>query len=199
MAGKKQDKDPKYTFVINSDVSLVLRRMRDVPMDKPRLGVLRSETAQLETQWEYAIHVEGKKMPLFAGTDLYTRTGVSVWESAVLALHFHMPTMDNAIPEHFDTESMTTPQFRWFLDTARKLRNDVDSVSMIGQIPGVYMVSEGGYETHFRTDGWPVAPDAYNELSEDTARLAAAQMDYTDPAGEAPVTYPNIENSPFGG
>lgn len=184
-------KEPTYTFVINEDVNLKVRRMSS----RPRLGSLSTG----ENQWEYAINVKGKKLPLFAGTDLYLEGSKGIYEAALMALWFHMPTKDNGIPEWFDTEELQTPQFRWFLDTARKLSTAVENSQLIGQIPGVYMVNEEGHETHFDKDGWSISPVSVGSVSEGTQELIDAQMDYTDPENETPVTYPNLTTSPFSG
>lgn len=199
MAARKSTNEPTYKFILNSEVTLSVRRMKTVDAVKPRLGQVQPEFTARETQWEYAIFVAGKKMALFAGTDFYTSAGASVWEAAVTALWYHMPTADYSIPDWFRTEEMSTPQFRWFLDTARKLQEAVFAADMIGQIPGVYMVDEEGNETHFRADGWPERPIDVGDVSEGTQELIEAQMDYTDPENEAPVTYPNLSTSPFSG
>lgn len=196
MAGKL--KEPTYTFIITTDVTLRIRRMADVT-ERDRLGVKRYETPPTESQWEYSIHVKGKKMALFAGTNLYTNSTDSIFEAAYEALWLHMPTVDSAIPDYFDAELMNTPQFRWFLDTARKLRGEMEGLSMIGEIPGVYMKSEGGVEVHFDVHGWPVEPVALGSVSEGTRQLIDAPMDIVDPENESPVIYPNLNASPFSG
>lgn len=194
MAAKKTE--PTFTFVIDPEVTMSVRRMVTRPR-RSRLGEVRTHVSVTETQWDYSIYVSGKKMPLFTGTDLFTDVNVSIWEAAAMVLRFHMSTEDNSIPEWFVVEELTTPQFRWFLDTARKMRSDLMGITLIGEMPGVYMVDEEGNETHFKTNGFPVDPDGMGGVSEGTQELVEARMDYTDPENEAPVTYPNIENSPF--
>lgn len=191
-------KEPESTFVITDEVTLVIRRM-NTRANKPRLGQKRVNVVANETQWSYAIHIKGKKLPLFAGTDLYLDKSRGIYEAALMALWFHMPTTENEIPEWFDTEELQTPQFRWFLDTARKLRSSVDTAQLIGEIPGVYMVNEDGFETHFDGDGWPIAPVSVGSVSEGTQELIDAKMDNVTPDNETPVTYPNVVTSPFSG
>lgn len=191
-------KEPENTFVITDTVTLVVRRMATRP-PKAVLGQKRDKTPVDVTQWFYAIHIKDKKLPLFTGTDLYLDKSKGIYEAALMALWFHMPTVGGGIPEWFDTEELQTPQFRWFLDTARPLRKDVESATLIGEIPGVYMVGEGGHETHFDLLGHPLVPVAYGDVSDNTQQLFESKMDVVDPENEAPVTYPNLNSSPFSG
>lgn len=192
-----KSKEAEYTVVLNSNVSLRIRRMDT-----------RSELGSLKlgrTQWFYAIVVSGKKMPLFSGTDLYTDGTLSIFEAALRVVQLHMPTDDFHIPEWFRREELTTAQLLWFLDTARPLAvyvNEVDADgyhvrTMIGELPGVYMLDEAGHETHFDRDGWPKYAVEVGDVSEGTQELIDAKMDVVDPENEGTVTYPNIQNSPF--